>query len=155
MLEQMKSWVEVGLVIAILVMFFGLIARSNIRAARVLGWFSIAWGLACVIIEGYRWYDKGDWIIVPTREFWHQIDRNTLSAFESVMERYFPSAVSALSEWVLNWPAWLVLGIIGLSFLIYDHIRFVQTLAGRRPAPIWKRILTSLREALRPNEEQA
>ena len=155
MLEQMKSWVEVGLFIAILVMFFGLVARSNIRAARVLGWFSIAWGLACIIIEGYRWYDKGDWIIVPAREFWHQIDRNTLSAFESVMERYFPSAISALSEWVLNWPAWLVLGIIGLSFLVYDHIRFVQTLAGRRPTPVWRRILTSLREALRPNEEQA
>ena len=33
MLEQMKSWVEVGLFIAILVMFFGLIARSNVRAA--------------------------------------------------------------------------------------------------------------------------
>ena len=65
MLEQMKSWVEVGLFVAILVMFFGLIARSNVRAARVLGWFSIAWSLACVIIEGYRWYDKGDWIIVP------------------------------------------------------------------------------------------
>jgi len=93
MLEQMKSWVEVGLFIAILVMFFGLVARSNIRAARVLGWFSIAWSLACIIIEGYRWYDKGDWIIVPAREFWHQIDRNTLSAFESVMERYFPSAI--------------------------------------------------------------
>ena len=30
MLEQMKSWIEVGLFIAILVMFFGLIARSNV-----------------------------------------------------------------------------------------------------------------------------
>ena len=47
-----------------------------------------------------------------------------------------------MSEWVLNWPAWLVLGIIGLAFLIYDHIQFVQTLAGRRPAPVWKRLLS-------------
>ena len=155
MLETLKSWVEVGLFIAILVMFFGLVARSNVRAGRVIGWFSIAWGLAVVIIEGYGWYGKGDWIIVPTRQFWHQIDRGSLNAFESVMERYFPSAIDALAEWVLNWPAWLVLGIIGMAFLVYDHIRFVQTLAGRRPAPAWKRALIWLREAMRPNEEQA
>jgi len=155
MLETLKSWVEVGLFIAILVMFFGLVARSNVRAGRVIGWFSIAWGLAVMIIEGYGWYDKGDWLIVPARQFWHQIDRGSLNAFESVMERYFPSAIDALAEWVLNWPAWLVLGIIGMAFLVYDHIRFVQTLAGRRPAPAWKRALVWLREAMRPNEEQA
>ncbi len=155
MLETLKSWVEAGLVIAILVMFFGLVARSNVRAARVIGWFSIAWGLAVIIIEGFGWYNKGDWIIVPAHQLWQQMDRGSLSTFESVMGRYFPSAINALSEWVLNWPAWLVLGIVGLAFLIYDHIRFVQTLAGRRPKPIWKRVLTWLREAVRPNEEQA
>jgi hypothetical protein len=155
MLETLKSWVEVGLFIAILVMFFGLVARSNVRAGRVIGWFSIAWGLAVMIIEGYGWYDKGDWLIVPARQFWHQIDRGSLNAFESVMERYFPSAVDTLSQWVLNWPAWLVLGIVGLGFLLYDHVRFVQTLAGRRPAPAWKRALIWLREAVRPKEEQA
>jgi hypothetical protein len=155
MLETLKSWVEVGLVIAVLVMFFGLVARSNVRAARVIGWFSIAWGLTVAIIEAYGWYDKGDWLIVPARQFWHQIDRGSLNAFESVMERYFPSAIDLLSQWVLNWPAWLVLGIIGLGFLLYDHLRFVQTLAGRRPAPAWKRALAWLREAVRPKEEQA
>ena len=155
MLETLKSWVEVGLVFAILVMFFGLVARSNMRAARVIGWFSIAWGLAVIIIEGYGWYGKGDWIIVPTRQFWHQIDRGSLAAFESVLERYFPTVINAIGEWILDWPAWLVLGIVGVTFLIYDHIQFVHALAGRRPAPVWKRVLIWLREAIRPNEEQA
>jgi len=155
MLETLKSWVEVGLVIAVLVMFFGLVARSNVRAARVIGWFSIAWGLTVAIIEAYGWYDKGDWLIVPARQFWHQIDRSTLNAFESVLERYFPSVINALAEWVLNWPAWLVLGIIGLSFLIYDHIQVMHSLAGRRPVPLWKRALNRVREAVRPSEEQA
>jgi hypothetical protein len=155
MLETLKSWVEVGLVIAILVMFFGLVARSNVRAARVFGWFSVAWGLTVVIIEAYGWYDKGDWLIVPTRQFWHQIDRGTLNAFESVVERYFPSMFDMLAEWVLDWPAWLVLGLLGLSFLVYDHIQVIHSLAGRRPVPVWKRAATWLREAVRPNEEQA
>ena len=154
MLETLKSWVEVGLVIAVLVMFFGLVARSNVRAARVLGWFSIAWGLAVIIIEGFGWYDKGDWIIVPARQFWHQIDRGSLNAFESVAERYFPAAFDAIAEWVLNWPAWLVLGIIGLAFLIYDNVQLAHALAGRRPVPIWKRLLGRVREAIGPREEQ-
>lgn len=154
MFETLKSWIEVGLVIAILVMFFGLVARSNVRAARVLGWFSVAWGLTVVIIEGYGWYSKGDWLIVPTRQFWHQIDRGSLNAFESAVERYFPSFVNALSEWVLNWPAWLVLGMIGLGFLIYDHFQVIHSLAGRRPTPVWKRLLIWLRDALRPKEEE-
>lgn len=155
MLETLKSWVEVGLLIATVVMFFGLVARSNVRAARVIGWFSIAWSLAVIIIEGFGWYNKGDWIIVPTHQLWQQMDRGSLSTFESVMERYFPSAISAASEWVLNWPAWLLLGIVGLAFLIYDHIKFVHSLAGRRPAPVWKRVLTWVRAAIRPSEKQA
>ena len=155
MFDTLKSWVEVGLVIALLVMFFGLVARSNVRAARVIGWFSIAWGLTAVIIEGYGWYGKGDWIIIPTRQFWHQIDRSSLNAFEGVLDRYFPAGVNTAGEWVLNWPAWLVLGLIGLAFLIYDHFQFVHSLAGRRPVPMWKRALIWLRDAVRPNEEQA
>ena len=35
MLETMKAWVEAGLVISILVVFFGLVARSNVRAGPV------------------------------------------------------------------------------------------------------------------------
>ena len=155
MLETLKSWVEVGLVVAMLVMFFGLVARSNVRAARVIGWFSVAWALTIMIIEGYGWYGKGDWIITPARQFWHQIDRSSLGGFESVMERYFPTPLNALSEWMLDWPAWLVLGILGLAFLIYDHIQMAHALAGRRPDPIWKRVMLWLRDAFRPNEEQA
>ena len=155
MFEVLKSWVEAGLVGAILLIFFGLVARSNVRAARVLGWFSIAWSLTAIIIEAFGWYHKGDWVIVPARQFWSQIDRASLSAFEAVVEGYFPSVINGGAQWVLSWPAWLVLGIVGLAFLTYDHIQFVHSLAGRRPPPVWKRVFVWLREALRPNEEQA
>ena len=49
---------------------------------------------------------------MPTRQFWHQIDRGSLAAFESVLERYFPSVINAIGEWILDWPAWLVLGLV-------------------------------------------
>ena len=155
MLETLKSWAEAGLVISILIMFFGLVARSNVRAARVIGWFSIAWALAVLLIEGFGWYSKGDWVPMPAHQLWQQMDRSSLSSFESVMGHYFPSAINAISAWVLNWPAWLVLGVVGLGFLFYDHIRFVQSLVGRRPKPIWKRVFVWLRDAVRSNEKRA
>jgi len=149
MVETLKSWVEVGLFIAVLVTFFGLVARSNVRAARVIGWFSIAWALTIMIIEGYGWYGKGDWIILPARQFWHEIDRGSLSTFESIIEHYFPLGLSDLAEWMLDWPAWLVLGIIGLGFLAYDHVQVVHSMTGRRPPPLWKRVYTWVRQAIR------
>jgi hypothetical protein len=155
MLETLRSWAEAGLVISILIIFFGLVARSNVRAARVIGWFSIAWALAVLLIEGFGWYSKGDWVTVPAHQLWQQMDRSSLSTFESVMGHYFPSAINAVSAWVLDWPGWLLLGVIGLGFLFYDHTRFVQSLAGRRPKPVWKRVFIWLREALRSNEKRA
>jgi hypothetical protein len=155
MLDTLKQALEIILFSAVLITFFGLVARSNIRAARILGWFSIAWALAVVIIEGYAWYDKGDWLLTPTKQLWHQIDRNSLNAIESAFERYLPTPLAAGTDWLLSWPAWLVLGLLGLFFLVYDHIQLQRLYKGAPPPPLGKRIYTWLREAANPSEEQA
>ena len=149
MVETVKSWVEAGLFFAVLLVFFGLVARSNVRAARVIGWFSIAWAFTVMLVEGYGWYGKGDWIILPARQFWHQIDRGSLNGVEFFMNQYFPAGLNALGEWVLDWPAWLVLGIIGVAFLAYDHVQVMNSMTGRRPPPLWKRLYTWVRQAVR------
>jgi hypothetical protein len=155
MLDTLKDVLEVALFAAVLTMFFGLVARSNIRAARILGWFSVAWAVAVVIVEGYAWYEKGDWILTPTKQLWHQIDRNSLNAIESVFGRYLPTPLADGANWVLSWPAWLVLGIVGLLFLIYDHIQLQRLYKGAPPPPLWKRLYLWLRDVAKATEEQA
>lgn len=154
MFDFLKQGLEVVLFIAVLITFFGLIARSNIRAARILGWFSVAWSLAVAIVEGYAWFDKGDWIITPARQLWHQINRDSLNAFESVLERYFPSPIAAAGDWLLTWPAWLVLGIVSLLFLSYDHVQLQRMHKGKPPPPLWRRLYNWVRETARQRKEQ-
>ena len=155
MFESVKQGLEVVVFIAILIMFFGLVARSNLRAARVFGWFSIAWAVAVAIIEGYGWYDKGDWLIVPAKQLWYQIDRSSLNGLEFFLESYFSTAIAIAADWLLSWPAWLVLGIIGVFFLIYDHVQVQRMHKGAPPPPLWKRLYWWAREMADPDREQA
>lgn len=155
MLDALIQWLQFLLVIAVLVIFFGLVARSNLRAARIFGWFSIAWALAVAIIEGYAWHSKGDWIVTPAKQIWYQLDRGSLNAFEAAIERYLSPAFSSGAEWALAWPAWAVLSIVGVFFLAYDHIQLQRHQKGAPPAPLWKRAYRWVREAINPDEEQA
>jgi hypothetical protein len=155
MFEVLTQALQVVLAVAVLVMFFGLIARSDIRAARILGWFSVAWAVTVVIVEAYGWYDKGDWIIMPAKQLWYQIDSGSLNDFETGLARHFPTAIGTASSWVLSWPAWLVLSISGILLLIYDHIQLQRMHKGAPPPPLWKRIYRTIREAANPSQEQA
>ena len=155
MFESVKQGLEVVVFIAILIMFFGLVARSNLRAARVFGWFSIAWAVAVAIIEGFGWYDKGDWLIVPAKQLWYQIDRSSLNGLEFFLESYFSTAIAIAADWLLSRPAWLVLGIIGVFFLIYDHVQVQRMHKGAPPPPLWKRLYWWAREMADPDREQA
>lgn len=155
MLDALIQWLEFLLIIAVLVIFFGLVARSNLRAARIFGWFSIAWALAIMIIEGYAWHSKGDWIITPAKQIWYQLDRSSLNAFEAAIEHYLSPAFSSGAEWVLTWPAWAVLSIVGMLLLAYDHVQLQRRHKGAPPPALWKRAYRWIREAARPDEEQA
>jgi len=127
MLDTLKQVLHFVVVAAIFVMFFGLVARSNIRAARIFGWFCIAWALAVAIIEGHDWYSKGDWVITPMQQIWYQIDRSSLNAVESAIGRYISLSAANVMDWILLWPAWFVLGLGGLGFLIFDSRLWMAT----------------------------
>jgi len=155
MLETLKQVLHFVVVAAIFVMFFGLIARSNIRAARIFGWFCIAWALAVAIIEGHDWYTKGDWVITPMQQIWYQIDRSSMNTVESALERYISLSAAGVMDWVLLWPAWFILGIGGLAFLLFDHVQLQRQHKGAPPPPLWRRALKYLRESLARKEEEA
>jgi len=153
MLDTLKEALHFVVVAAIFVMFFGLIARSNVRAARIFGWFCIAWALAVAIIEGHDWYTKGDWVITPMQQIWYQIDRSSLNTVESAVERYISVSAAAALDWVLLWPAWLILTLGGCGFLVFDHMQLQRQHKGAPPPPLWRRILKYLRESTREKEQ--
>ena len=155
MLDTLKHVLNVVVVVAILVMFFGLITRSNVRASRIFGWFCIAWALAVAIIEGHDWYTKGDWVITPMQQIWYQIDRSSLNAAESAVERYISLSAAAGMDWVLLWPAWFILGLAGLAFLIFDHVQLQRQQKGAPPPALWRRIAKQLRQMSARDEEEA
>ena len=45
--------------------------------------------------------------------------------------------------------------LIGLFFLIYDHIQLQRHHKGAPPPPLWKRAYRWIRDAVNPDEEQA
>jgi len=155
MLDTLKQWLEFALVLAVIVIFFGLVARSNVRASRIIGWFAIAWALAVVIIEGYGWYGKGDWIIIPAKQIWHQLDRGSLNSVEAAIEHYLSPAMAAGWDWFLAWPAWSVLALFGVFFLTHDHVMLQRQQSGAPPPALWRRAYRWMRDAISPDEGQA
>jgi len=155
MLDTLKHVLNIVIVLAVLVMIFGLIARSNVRAARIFGWFCIAWALSVAIIEGHDWYTKGDWIIMPGQQLWYTIDRSSLNSFESMIERYISLSAAGGVDWVLRLPAWLLLGVAGIGFLIFDHMQWQRQQAGAPPPALWRRIARQIRQMARRDEEEA
>ncbi len=156
MFDALKSVLTIVVVIAIVVMVIGLIWRSNLRAARLFGWFMIAWAVAVILIEGYDWQQKGDWVVTPAAQLWYQIDRDSLNGMQSAIEHYLMPALWLPVDWALQMPAWLMLTLLGLGLLVIDHFQMMRMHKGSRPLPLWRRLYVWLRDMnKRAREERA
>lgn len=155
MFEPLRDVLQVIVYVAIIVTVFGLLTRSELRAGRLFGWFFMAWALSTVLIEGYDWHLKGEWVSRSAQEVWYQIDRDSLNAFEAGVTSYLSSLAWSLCNWILLWPAWLVLTIIGLLLLLLDHVQMMRRHKGTPPPPLWKRLYRWLKEVLRDKKEEA
>src|SRR5262245_21549480 len=125
MFEQLRDILQVIVYLAIIVTVLGLLMRSELRAARLFGWFCMAWALSTVLIEGYDWHLKGDWVTKSAQEVWYQIDRDSLIALESSITNMLSSVTWSICAWILSWPAWLVLTLLGLVLLLLDHVQMM------------------------------
>jgi hypothetical protein len=153
MFDPLRDVLQVIVYVAIIVTVFGLLTRSELRAARLFGWFFMAWALSMALIEGYDWHLKGEWVIKSAQEVWYQVDRESLNAFEAAVTSMFSAVVWSLWAWILSWPAWLVLTILGLILLLVDHVQMMRRHKGAPPPPLWKRLYRWLKEVTHDKEE--
>lgn len=155
MLEVLRQVLTTVIVISVIVVLWGLMARSNVRAARVFGWFAICWAIAVIIIEGYAWYEKGDWIVTTAAQMWYQIDRDSLNGIQSLLERWISRSAWGAMQSMLQWPGWVMLSLLGLVLLVTDHVQLQLHRKPGAPAstPLRKRVAKWLRGPEKSNDE--
>jgi hypothetical protein len=125
-----------------------LIARSKARTWRILGWFACILALTLLMVEAYGWHRRGDWQIKTAFDFWNEMQRSSLIWLNNQL----PSAIWQVLDFLLHFPAWLVLGIGGILLLLLDHRQVQKQRIGAKPAPLLRRLKDWL---FKPQEEEA
>jgi hypothetical protein len=86
---------------------------------RILGWLLIAGAIFVAGMEAYAWLDRGTYHIVAAGELWYEESPNTLNLVQAVVQRYIAAFLWDYAiRPVLLMPAWLVLGVLGILFLL-------------------------------------
>jgi hypothetical protein len=136
-----------ALIVAVCLMTIFLVIKSQVRTWRILGWFACIMALTLVMIEGYGWYRRGDWQIKLAFDLWNEMQRSSLIW----LSNHLPSVMWQPFDFVLHFPAWLVMGIGGILLLLLDHRQVQMQRVGAKPAPLLKRLKEWL---LKPQEEK-
>jgi hypothetical protein len=141
MLAVFVDLFSVILVIAVLVVAISIAHKSQARVWRLLGWFACVMALTLVIIDCYGWYRRGDWQIDSAYQFWSDINRSSLLWLGNNL----PSVIWDPIHFVLQFPAWLVMILIGIALLAFDHRQLQLARVGAKPLPLRKRLMKWLR----------
>lgn len=97
------------------------------RLIRVIGWLLVAAGLFLIASEAWEWRRTGNWVVVPTGQLWFDLHKDSLLLLQPAIERHlWPPLWDPAITTVLEWPAWAVVGGLGLVLLA------IGQLAGRR-----------------------
>jgi len=139
------------LVVAVLVIAISLAHKSQARIWRLLGWFACVWALTLIMVEGYNWYRRGDWQIKTAYQFWSDVNRTSLLW----LSNHLPSVLWTPLDFLLHFPAWLVMIIIGALLLAFDHHLLRKSLIGAKPASLRKRLKDWIAKLQREEEEEA
>jgi len=142
---------SVILVIAVLVIAISLAHKSQARVWRLLGWFAWVLALTLVMVEAYGWYRRGDWQIKTAYEFWADVNRTSLIW----LGNHVPQAIWAPIDFLLDFPAWLVLIIGGLLLLVFDHRQLQKSKTGEKAPKLRKRLKDWLHKLQKEEEEEA
>jgi hypothetical protein len=102
------------------------------------------------MVEGYGWYRRGDWQIKSAYDFWSQVNRDSLLWLGNIL----PRVIWGPLEFILGFPAWLVMTGIGIALLAFDHRQLQKSRIGEKPPTLRKRLKEWLRK-LQQDEEEA
>lgn len=86
------------------------------RFLRLIGWLFILVALGLLVHEGIVWLDGGAWTILSANDRWAEFNADSLAAVDSAARDLSPLAANAFRT-VMGWPAWAVVGGIGLILI--------------------------------------
>lgn len=91
---------------------------------RILGWLLVAMALLALGGDGLRWLESGRLSFVALGEFWYRLDPGSLNLLQALVQRYLlPELWDPVIITLLTWPAFAVLGALGLFLLIVFRAR--------------------------------
>ena len=108
-------------------------ARKRMIVGRVIGWILVVAALAILVRDIMGWINAGTLVFVAAGELWFALHQNSLMLAEPAISRHIP----VIGPWLwhpvisttLTWPAFLVVGVPGLSSAASDTGRLADTAA--------------------------
>ena len=86
---------------------------------RALGWLLVLTALVLLGLDVWAWTDTGVFRLMSAGELWFSLDPGSLGTAQAAIQRYVhPWIWDPLVQSILLAPAAIVLGILGLMFLI-------------------------------------
>lgn len=89
---------------------------------RFIGWLLVAAALVVVGRDLFAWWDRGAYAAIPTQDLWLQLHPESHAGLQPTIERltagFYPGAWADLFVPALAAPAWVVLLVPGLLFLL-------------------------------------
>jgi TRAP-type C4-dicarboxylate transport system permease small subunit len=92
------------------------------RILRLIGWLFILIALGLLVHEGILWLDGESWTIVSAHARWTELDAASLAAVDNAARDLSPIAANAFRT-IMGWPAWAVVGGIGLLLVAIASAR--------------------------------
>ena len=92
------------------------------RFLRLIGWLLILVALGLLVHEGILWLDGDNWTIVSANDRWTELHPDSLAAVDNAARGLSPLASDAFRT-AMGWPAWAVVGGIGLLLIAIASTR--------------------------------
>ncbi len=87
---------------------------------RFLGLLCLAAGFIFLVSDGAQSIADQKWFITSVGSFWSSVHQNSLLLLQPAIERYVAvwAWQSVIQPYVLEQPAWLALGVLGMLLIL-------------------------------------
>lgn len=89
---------------------------------RIIGWLLVAAALVVVGRDLFAWWDRGSYAAISARDLWAQLHPESQLALQPAIQKmtasFYAGAWDTIFVPVLAAPAWLVLVVPGVLFLL-------------------------------------
>ena len=92
------------------------------RFLRLIGWLLILVALGLLVHEGIVWLDGGAWTIVTANDRWADLEPDSLAVVDTAARDLSPLAADTFRT-IMGWPAWAVVGGLGLLLIVIGSAR--------------------------------